>query len=388
MHAKTLLIVGAGLFGLTVAERAAAAGVHVSIIDQRPHVGGNAHAEIDQQTGIEIHKYGAHIFHTSNESVWNYVNRFTKFTRYEHRVFTQHQGQVYPLPINLATINQFYRAAMSPDEARAFIAGKGATQADGDSFEQQAMRTLGPDLYHAFIRGYTAKQWQAEPKSLSASIFGRLPVRFNYDNRYFNDKYQGLPEPTFDGWLEAMVANPLIDVQLNTTFNRREASAYRLTVYTGAIDKYFNYSAGLLNWRTLDFEFERKSSPDYQGTPVMNFADESDPYTRIHEFKHFRPKLRTTETIIAREFSRIASTEDEPYYPVNATSDRLKLAAYKKKAGDEQRVLFGGRLGSYKYLDMHMAIASALAMFENEVAPRLGLQDFERIWSDGNHRYE
>ncbi|MEV8359001.1 UDP-galactopyranose mutase [Microbacterium sp. NPDC076895] len=376
-----LLVVGSGLFGLTVAERAAAAGRRVTIIDRRSHLGGNAFSELDSETGIEVHRYGAHLFHTSNAAVWDYVNRFTAFTRYVHRVYTTHAGTVYPLPINLGTINQFFRSALSPAQARRLITEQ-AAEFDAKSaanLEQRAISLIGRPLYEAFIRGYTAKQWQTDPRDLPADIISRLPVRYTYDNRYFNDRWEGLPVDGYTAWLERMADHPHIDVRLSTDFFDRDQPLHREAVvgsvdvvYTGPVDAYFGYAEGPLTWRTLDFEREVLDIPDFQGTSVMNYADAEVPYTRIHEFRHFHPERSEQyprdRTVIMREFSRFAEGPDEPYYPVNTSADRTRLLAYRRRAARETRVWFGGRLGTYQYLDMHMAIASALALWSNELA--------------------
>ncbi|GAA1777093.1 UDP-galactopyranose mutase [Agromyces lapidis] len=377
-----LVVVGSGFFGLTIAERAAnELGLTVQVIDRRDHIGGNAYSEDDPTTGIEVHKYGAHLFHTSNEKVWEYVNRFTSFTSYQHKVYTNHNGVVYPLPVNLGTINQFFGAACSPDEARALIASQ-ADEFDTKSaanLEQKAISLIGRPLYEAFIRDYTAKQWQTDPTELPAEVISRLPVRYNYDNRYFNDTHEGLPVDGYTAWIERMADHPKIDVKLSTDFfdasqpiNKSAVVGNVPVIYTGPVDRYFDSSAGHLSWRTLDFEREVMSVGDYQGTSVMNYADASVPYTRIHEFRHFHPEREypADKTIIMREFSRFAEQGDEPYYPVNTPEDRAALLAYRELQDGESDVYFGGRLGTYQYLDMHMAIGSALSMFQNKLVER------------------
>lgn len=378
-----LLVVGSGFFGLTIAERAAnELGLEVVVIDRRNHIGGNAYSYNEPETGIEIHKYGAHLFHTSNEKIWEYVNRFTSFTNYTHRVYTNHNDEIYPLPINLGTINQFFHKALGPEQARELIAEQAAeSTVDGAAnLEEKAIALIGRPLYEAFIRDYTAKQWQTDPKKLPASVITRLPVRYNYDNRYFNDKYEGLPVDGYTRWIERMVDSPLIDVQLETDFfdssqplNQKALVGQVPVIYTGPIDRYFDFQHGELSWRTLDFEQEVLPIADFQGTSVMNYADSKVTFTRIHEFKHFHPERAYTsdKTVIMREFSRFAESNDEPYYPVNTSADREKLLEYRKLQEREQDVFFGGRLGSYQYLDMHMAIGSALTMFENQVRPAL-----------------
>jgi UDP-galactopyranose mutase len=376
-----LLVVGSGFFGLTVAERMADAyGLDVTVIDRRDHIGGNAFSERDPETGIEIHRYGAHLFHTSNERVWAYVNRFTAFTDYVHRVYAKHGGEVFPLPINLGTINQFFRAAYGPQGARELVAEQ-AAELGGltpENLEQKAISLIGRPLYEAFIRDYTAKQWQTDPEQLPADVISRLPVRYTYDNRYFNDTHEGLPVDGYTAFIERMADHPRITVHLATDFFTSDAYGKAKTVgnvpivYTGPVDEYFGNSLGSLTWRTLDFEREVLPVGDFQGTSVMNYSDLDVPYTRIHEFKHFHPERESPKdaTVIMREFSRFAEPGDEPYYPVNRPADRDRLLRYREFMQDEQDVYFGGRLGTYQYLDMHMAIGSALSMVENRLAPR------------------
>lgn len=372
-----LLVVGAGLFGLTVAERAAEAGLSVTVIDRRDHLGGNAWSSVDAETGIEVHRYGSHIFHTSNERVWDYVRRFTAFTGYRHRVYSTHGGTVYPLPINLGTLNQFFGTAMGPEAARALVAGQAAEGLAGGeptNLEDKAISLIGRPLYEAFIRDYTAKQWQTDPRELPASVIARLPVRYTYENRYFADTHEGLPTRGYGPWFEAMAAHPRIDVRLGTDFfdasqpfSRAAVRGQVPVVYTGPVDRYFDEHAGPLGWRTLDLETEVLPVRDFQGTSVMNYADLDVPYTRVHEFRHYHPEREDRHaqdrTVIMRERSRFALPGDEPYYPVATPQDRERLRAYRALAEDEPDVHFGGRLGSYLYLDMHMAIASALSLW-------------------------
>ncbi|SFW50977.1 UDP-galactopyranose mutase [Amycolatopsis australiensis] len=376
-----LVVVGSGFFGLTVAERAAAElGKKVLVLERRSHIGGNAYSEPDPETGIEVHKYGAHLFHTSNKRVWEYVNRFTEFTNYQHRVFGKYQGQVYPLPMNLALINQFFGKSHTPDEARELIA-KQASEFQTDAaqnLEEKAISLIGRPLYEAFIRGYTAKQWENDPKNLGANIITRLPVRYTFDNRYFNDTYEGLPVNGYTAWLEKMAEHENIEIRLNVDYFdvREHIPAGTPTVYTGPLDRYFGYSAGRFTWRTVDFESEVAQTGDYQGTSVVNYNDEEVPYTRIIEFRHFHPErdYPKDKTVIFREYSRFANENDEPYYPINTPENREKLERYRELAKAEAReknVIFGGRLGTYKYLDMHMAIGSALSVFDNKIAPHL-----------------
>ncbi|MFD6176435.1 MULTISPECIES: UDP-galactopyranose mutase [unclassified Isoptericola] len=373
-----LVVVGTGLFGLTVAERMADRGRKVLMIDRRDHLGGNAYSETDPDTGIEVHRYGAHLFHTSNERVWEYVNRFTAFTSYVHRVYTTHRGEVFPMPINLGTINQFFRSAHGPDAARALVREQAAELGDKrpSNLDEQGVSLIGRPLYEAFIQGYTAKQWQTDPRELPASIISRLPVRYTYDNRYFNDTHEGLPTGGYTAWLERMADHPNIEVRLSTDFfddaqpvSKKAVVGQVPVVYTGPVDRYFDDAEGSLSWRTLDFEREVLPVGDFQGTPVMNYADTEVPYTRILEFRHFHPEREyaSDKTVIVREYSRFAERGDEPYYPVNTPADRERLKRYRELMADEPDVHFGGRLGTYQYLDMHMAIGSALSMVDNKL---------------------
>jgi UDP-galactopyranose mutase len=371
-----LVVVGSGFFGLTVAERSAAElGLRVLVIDRRNHIGGNAYSEVEPRTGIEIHRYGAHLFHTSNERVWQYANQFTTFTGYQHHVFSTYQGRVYQMPINLGTICEYFGKALSPGEARALVAEQAAEVDSNEArnLEEKAISLIGRPLYEAFIRGYTAKQWQTDPKELPAEIITRLPVRYTFNNRYFSDTYEGLPTDGYTAWLQRMADHPNIEVRLDTEFAdiRADVVGNVPVVYTGPLDAYFDNAEGELTWRTLDFETEVLPIGDFQGTPVMNYADEDIPFTRIHEFRHFHPErdYPSDKTVIMREFSRFADPGDEPYYPINTAEDRERLLKYREMAKREPGVLFGGRLGTYKYLDMHMAIGSALTMFENRLRP-------------------
>ncbi|MEP7089437.1 MAG: UDP-galactopyranose mutase [Nocardioidaceae bacterium] len=371
-----LVIVGSGFFGLTIAERCAnELGLRVLVLERRRHLGGNAYSEADPETGIEMHVYGAHLFHTSNERVWDYVNRFTAFTDYQHRVFTNHQGQVYSFPMNLALINQFFGRSHTPDEARALVAEQSSEidTADATNLEEKGISLIGRPLYEAFVKGYTAKQWQTDPKELSPDIISRLPVRYDFTNRWFSDTHEGLPVDGYTAWLTRMADHPLIEIRLNTDF-RDVADDFKgkvPIVYTGPVDEYFGNCEGRLSWRTVDLEAEVLHVDDFQGTPVMNYADEGVPWTRIHEFKHFHPERSYPrgKTVVVHEYSRFATEDDEPYYPVNTAEDRAKLLKYRELARREPMVLFGGRLGTYQYLDMHMAIGAALSMFENKLRP-------------------
>ncbi|WRS30950.1 UDP-galactopyranose mutase [Actinomycetaceae bacterium MB13-C1-2] len=384
-----LVVVGSGLFGLTVAESAARLwDARVAIVEKRSHIGGNAYSEVDPETGIEVHKYGAHIFHTSNEEVWNYVRRFTDFNDYVHRVLTTIDGVVYPMPVNLGTINQFFGSAYSPDQARALVREQSSEIPAGraeDNFETMGISTVGRPLFEAFFRDYTAKQWQTNPTDLPAGIARRLPVRYTYDSRYFSDPHQGLPLDGYAAWFERMVDSPNIDVFLNSDFFDEESSekatltrdstAGRVpVVYTGPVDRFFDYEYGRLGWRTIDFEVERPHTGDYQGCAVMNYGDLTVPETRTIEFRHFNPEREYPgdRTIVYREFSRSATADDDPYYPINTPSDQKMMHDYRRAMADTPGVLFGGRLGTYRYFDMDATIAGALDMVRDDLASLLG----------------
>lgn len=376
-----LVVVGSGLYGLTIAERAAnELGLRVAVIEKRRHIGGNAYSEIEPTTGIEVHRYGAHLFHTSNERVWDYVNNFTSFTNYQHRVYTHHAGQIFPMPINLGTINQFFSAAYSPAQARDLITEQAGEFAgmDPQNLNDKGISLIGRPLYEAFIKHYTAKQWQTDPRDLPASIITRLPVRYTYDNRYFNDTFEGLPTHGYTAWLENVADHSNIEIHLNTDFLADEHAFSRSNVvgnipvvYTGPLDSYFSNSEGSLGWRTIDLEQQVLPIEDFQGAPVINYPDPDVAFTRILEFRHFHPERAYSReaTVIMREYSRFAQSDDEPYYPINTPDDRQRLGTYRDLAEREPLTFFGGRLGTYQYLDMHMAIASALTLHRNTLTP-------------------
>ncbi|MCX6996066.1 MAG: UDP-galactopyranose mutase [Kiritimatiellaeota bacterium] len=366
-----VLVVGAGFFGAVVAERlAAGAGLRVTLIDKRAHLGGQCYSRVDPETGVECHAYGSHIFHTSNEVVWNYLQRFARFNGYRHVVHTKYRNRVYTMPINLGTINAFYGCSLEPREVAAFLqreVEQAGLKKPPANLEEQAVALLGRPLYEAFIQGYTRKQWEADPRQLPADLITRLPVRHNYNTRYYDDLYEGIPWDGYARLFERLLDHPRIELKLDTNFFELGARRkdYALVVYSGPLDQYFQYSAGRLEWRTLRFDVRRHPEPDAQGCAVMNYADPEIPFTRIHEFKHFHPERRPTLTTITyTEYSRGAGPEDEPYYPVNTPRNMELLRKYQALARGEERVVFGGRLGSYQYLDMDDAVAQALVAAE------------------------
>jgi UDP-galactopyranose mutase len=373
-----LIIAGAGFFGLTIAECAARElGARVAVLERRPHIGGNAYSEIDPDTGIEVHRYGAHLFHTNSGQVWDYVSRFTAFTNYRHRVIARHKDKFYTMPINLGTMSSFFGRFLSPQEARALIAKEVADSGivDPKNMEEKAISLIGRSLYEAFIKHYTAKQWQTDPRDLPADIITRLPVRYTFEDFYFSDRFEGLPVDGYTAIFEKMLKAGKIDLHLNTDFFdvKAQLQPHQLVIYTGPVDRYFDYRHGELGWRTLDFEREVLHTGDYQGAGVVNYPDPEYAFTRIHEFRHFHPEryYREDKTVIFREYSRFAKKADEPYYPINTPSDKALYDQYKALADAEKGVIFGGRLGTYRYLDMHQAIGAALKVFESDVKPVL-----------------
>lgn len=364
------LLVGAGLSGAVIGRALAEAGHRATVIDARAHVGGNCHTERDPDTGVMVHVYGPHIFHTDDREVWDYVNRFARFRPYRNRVKTTAQGQVFSLPINLHTINQFYGRTFRPDEARAFIADQAdADITDPQSFEEQALAFVGRDLYETFFKGYTEKQWGCSPDQLPASILKRLPVRFNYDDNYFFHRYQGMPEAGYTAMVEAILDHPGIDVHLQTPFTPDRAARHDHVFWSGPLDGYFDYRLGRLGYRTLDFE-RFTGTGDWQGCAVMNYGDRDVPFTRITEHKHFAPWEEHEGTVCYREFSRACTPDDIPYYPIRLVDEKALLADYVALAQQAEGVSFVGRLGTYRYLDMDVTIREALDAAQTFLAHR------------------
>ncbi len=352
--------VGAGLTGGVIARDLAEAGYEVDVFDSRSHIAGNCFTERDGETGVLVHVYGPHIFHTDDAEVWDYVNRYETFLPYKNRVKTTVGGQVFSLPVNLHTINQFFGKTFRPDEAKAFIEEQADTSiTDPQTFEEQALRFVGRALYEAFFEGYTRKQWGCAPSDLPASILKRLPVRFNYDDNYFFHRFQGMPENGYTAMVERILDHPGIKLHLGTTFHRKQAGDYGHVFYSGPLDGYFDYEDGRLGYRTLDFErFTFKG--DYQGCAVMNYGEAAVPYTRITEHKHFAPWESHEGSVCYREFARACEPGDTPYYPIRLVEEKALLAHYVEKAKAEAGVTFAGRLGTYRYLDMDVTIREAL----------------------------
>ncbi len=360
------LIVGAGLYGAVFAQQAKEAGKKVLVVDKRSHIGGNIYT--DTVEGIHIHTYGAHIFHTNNKAVWDYVNQFAVFNRFINSPVANYQGKLYSLPFNMYTFHQMW-GVVTPEEAEQEIARQrtAAGITEPQNLEEQAISLVGTDIYEKLVKGYTEKQWGRDCKDLPAFIIKRLPVRFTFDNNYFNALYQGIP---VDGYTQ-MVSNMLdgIEVRLNTDYlqNKQALDALaRKVVYTGPVDAYFDYRLGYLEYRSVRFETEVLDMPNYQGNAVVNYTDRETPFTRIIEHKHFsfgtQPK-----TVISREYSSEWHPGDEPYYPVNDEKNSALYTKYAALADAEEHVLFGGRLGQYKYYDMDAVIAAALDTAEKEL---------------------
>ncbi|KRA00538.1 UDP-galactopyranose mutase [Agrobacterium cavarae] len=360
MSRQKIAIVGAGLSGAVIGRELAEAGHEVVIFDRRDHIAGNCHTERDAETGVMVHVYGPHIFHTDDAEVWDYVNRFQTFKPYKNRVKTTSRDQVFSLPVNLHTINQFFGKTLRPDEAKAFIEEQADTSiTDPQTFEEQALRFVGRDLYEAFFEGYTQKQWGCSPRDLPASILKRLPVRFNYDDDYFFHKFQGMPENGYTEMVDGILDHPDITVRLKTGFDRADTGDYDHTFYSGALDGYFDYAKGRLGYRTLDFE-RFTYDGDYQGCAVMNYGETSVPYTRITEHKHFSPWEKHDGSVCYREYARECGPDDTPYYPIRLVKEKEQLAEYVALANAEEGISFVGRLGTYRYLDMDVTIREAL----------------------------
>ena len=360
------LIVGAGLFGAVFAERAKAAGKSVLVIDKREHIGGNIYTEAVE--GINVHKYGAHIFHTNNKQVWEYVGRFAEFNRYTNSPVANYHGELYSLPFNMYTFNRMW-GVVTPDEAKAKIEEQRAQAniTEPTNLEEQAISLVGTDIYEKLVKGYTEKQWGRPCTELPAFIIRRLPVRFTFDNNYFNALYQGIPMGGYTAMVERMLDG--VEVRLGVDYfedkENLDSLAERI-VYTGPIDRYFNYCYGYLEYRSVRFETEILDVDNYQGNAVVNYTDRETPYTRVIEHKHF--EFGSGEkTIISREFSHEWKPGEEPYYPVNDEKNSTLYGRYFDLSKQETKTLFGGRLAEYRYYDMDAVIESALRAAEREL---------------------
>lgn len=355
-----ILLVGAGLSGAVIARELAERGCDAVVVEQRDHIAGNCHTERDTGTGVMVHVYGPHIFHTDDQEVWNYVNRFAEFKPYVNRVKATACGQVFSLPINLHTINQFFGRTLSPKEARHLIAQLAdASIEEPRSFEEQALRYIGRELYEAFFKGYTEKQWGCSPRDIPASILKRLPVRFDYNDNYFFHRFQGMPAAGYTQLIGGVLDHPRITVHLQTPFRRDMVDDFNHVFYSGPLDGYYDYDLGRLEYRTLDFE-KFYDSGDFQGCAVMNYCAKEIPYTRITEHKHFAPWEHHENTVCYREYSRACGSGDIPYYPVHRMQRMELLDAYLARTKLEKTVTFVGRLGTYRYMDMDVTIRAAL----------------------------
>ena len=370
-----VVVAGAGLWGCTVARVLAEAGRRVLVLEKRAAVGGNVRCEIDSETGIEVHTYGSHIFHTHLDDVWNFVNRFITFNGYQHKVLARYEDKTYFLPLGLTLVNQFYGLNLTPSELPAFIAKEaaGSKEEAGLNFETQAISFIGRPLYEAFIREYTRKQWGMDPRELSADIIRRLPVRASYDVNYFSDYRQGIPLTGYNSLFDGLLDHSNISVECNAEYALGEIRLAGGEVhgtegapvfYSGPIDALFGYKFGPLPWRSLRFERERVAVQDYQGTSVVNYTGADVPFTRIHEFKHYHPEdakvMGGASTIICREYPQTWALGDEPYYPVDTPASRELLALYQAEAAKQANLIVGGRLGGYRYYDMDRSIGNAL----------------------------
>ena len=357
----SIAIAGAGFAGAVLARELAETGrFDITVFDSRNHVAGNCHTERDKETGVMVHEYGPHIFHTSREDVWDYVNRWGKFGAYTNRVKAHTARGVFSLPMNLLTINQFFGKKFTPPQARDFIGSVGDDSIkEPKNFEEQALKFLGRDLYQNFFYGYTKKQWGVEPTELPASILQRLPIRFNYDDNYYNSQYQGIPRDGYTAIVENLLDLPNVSLHLGTRFARAQAAGYDQVFCSGPIDAWFGYDEGRLGYRTLDFVREDHAD-DYQGNAVINYCDLSVPWTRISEHKHFAPWEQHADTVVFKEYSRLCEGDDTPYYPIRLVAEKALLAHYVQRARRERNVTFVGRLGTYRYIDMHVTIAEAL----------------------------
>lgn len=361
MSYKPIAVVGAGFSGAVVAQQLADAGLKVHVFESRSHIGGNCHTERDPDTGIMAHVYGPHIFHTNNEEVWRYVNRYCSMEAYVNRVKASVKGNIYSLPINLHTLNQFFSRTFNPKEAQEFLLGiRDRAITNPQNFEEQALSMVGSELYEAFFKGYTQKQWGRDPRTLPASILKRLPLRFNYDDNYFSHRYQGIPREGYTVLVGRILDHKNITTFLGQMYEKSLAQDYQHVFYSGPLDKYFDSSLGALAYRTLRFE-KHTEVGDFQGCAVMNYCDSNFPFTRISEHKYFAPWEQHEKTIYFKEFSSEAGGEDIPFYPIGLAQENELLDRYQRLASAEEHITFLGRLGTYRYLDMDVTIAEALA---------------------------
>lgn len=376
-----ILIAGAGFSGAVLARQLAESlECRIEIRDERNHIAGNCHTERDAETNVMVHRYGPHIFNTDNQRVWAYVRRFGEFRPFINHVKAVTARGVFSLPINLLTINQFFGCSMGPDEAREFLRSQGDQRIiEPANFEEQALKMLGRDLYETFFKGYTIKQWGCDPRDLPASVLKRLPVRFNYDDNYYDKPYQGIPSEGYTSLIRNILDHPGITVRLGCRLDPLElgslSSSFDHVVFTGPLDAFFGHSEGRLGYRTVTFERIKTEVSDFQGNAVVNYPDLAVPWTRIHEHKHFAPWEKHDRTAVFREYSQETGPQDVPYYPKRLATDKTLVKRYRAMAGEVSRpspekvgVSFLGRLATYRYLDMGPAIAEALEFSETFIA--------------------
>jgi UDP-galactopyranose mutase len=357
---RRLVIVGAGFSGAVLARELAEAGHKVEVYDQRDHVAGNCHMARDQATGVNVHVYGPHIFHTDDEAVWEYIRRFGAMGQYVNRVKAISGGISYSFPVNLYTINQFFGRTFTPDEARAYVSTRAETSiGEPVTFEDQALKMVGRELYEAFFKGYTVKQWGRPPTEIPASVLRRLPLRFTYDDTYYAHRFQGIPVDGYTAVVERILDHPGISVSLSQSVAPFTPGPHEHVFWTGPLDGWFGHAHGQLAYRTLDFE-RIEADGDFQGNPVINYCDLETPYTRSSEHKHFSPWESHERTIVYREYARECVNGDIPYYPIRLAHDKALLSKYLARARETERVSFLGRLGTYRYLDMDVTIREAL----------------------------
>lgn len=361
------LIVGAGLFGAIFAYEANKKGKKCLVIDKRPNIAGNIYTENTQ--GINVHKYGAHIFHTSDKQIWDYINQFAEFNRYTNSPVAVYKGELYNMPFNMNTFNKLW-GVITPDEAKEKIEEEKAQAGitEPKNLEEQAISLVGKTIYEKLVKGYTEKQWGKKATELPAFIIKRLPIRFIYDNNYFRDTYQGIPIGGYTAIIEKMLKG--IDVRLNSNFFEKREEYEKIAekiIFTGMIDEYYNYRYGELEYRSLKFETETLETENFQGNAVVNYTEYEIPYTRIIEHKHFEYGINTQKTIITKEYPKTWVKGDEPYYPMNDEKNNKLYEKYKELAKNEKNVIFGGRLGEYKYYDMHNVIKAALECVKTEI---------------------
>lgn len=366
------VVVGSGFWGSVFAERIASVlNQKVLVIDKRNHTGGNSYSYIDKQTGVECHKYGCHIFHTDMKNIWDYVNGFSGFNAYKHKILITSKNKVYSMPVNLATINSYYNSNMTPSEAEALLKKERVKIKDPKNFEEKALSLIGRGLYETLIKNYTVKQWETDPKNLPSEIIARLPVRTSYDDNYYYDTYQGIPLEGYGGMIKKILSHKNITVKLNTDYYeiKNFLPENCKIIFTGMLDKFFGYKYGELKWRSLKFKWKRYNLRDFQGNAAMNFSDLDIPYTRIHEFKHYHPERKkvfeSSKTIVCFEYPAGYKNGEEPFYPVNDEKNNYLHSKYLNEASKNKNIIVGGRLGAYRYWDMDKTIADSLNTFDS-----------------------